>query len=703
MSRFADQLQELRELGLGGTVFRIGWEARQRTGAARFFEPTNPLEGFDGAALETAPTRWCARLPFADPGAVADVMRDRASRAQKDELTRLANEAASGRIHAFGRWTADYGQPLDWHLNPTNGERWPAELHWSRVLAHEPRVGDVKLTWEVARFPHAYWMARAAAYAPGDSERHAGALVAQFESFERDNPYPLGVHWASGQETAFRLFAWLFGLDALVAHSGDAARAGRLVARALAAGAAHIEAHIEYAQHAVYNNHLISEGLGLYVAGILLNGLSPHAPRWRAHGRAVLDAEAVRQFYPDGAYIQQSHNYHRLALQLYLLALAFARIEGSAPAATWTTALTRSLDFLHAQQNPADGRLPNFGANDGARPMLLASSDFGDFRAVLQTVSLATRGERLYEPGPWDEYAAWLLGPVVLEAPLVQRQRTSVSFAATGYHVLRAAEPGTFTLFRCGTVRDRFAQIDMLHADLWWRGHNVLVDGGSYLYNGAPAWHDHFVRTASHNTVTVDGLDQMQHHRRFKTLYWTEASLLELQRERSFAVVAGEHTGYRRHPGGCVHRRSILFVEPGAWIVADTVRGEGEHEVRLHWLGGAFHHRHDEARGSLVLATPAGELEVQLVDLACVPLATTCVQGQASPPRGWQSRYYGQRDAVPSLATEARAPLPVTWLSVIGPVGTRLAVRDGAYTLVTSGAQASFGLDDGRFTGLRVE
>ena len=49
--------------------------------------------------------------------------------------------------------------------------------------------------------------------------------------------------------------------------------------------------------------------------------------------------------------------------------------------------------------------------------------------------------------------------------------------------------------------------MDMLHLDVWWRGCNVLVDGGSYLYNGPGVWHNHFQSANSHNTVVVDSRD----------------------------------------------------------------------------------------------------------------------------------------------------------------------------------------------------
>src|SRR5262249_39278688 len=154
--------------------------------------------------------------------------------------------------------------------------------------------------------------------------------------------------------------------------------------------------------------------------------------------------------------------------------------------------------------------------------------------------------------------------------------------------------------------RHRFSQIDMLHADIWWRGRNVLVDGGSYQYNGAPRWHDHFMRTASHNTVVVDGRDQMVHHRQFRVLYRTTAALTRFEDHPAWAVCGGEHYGFQRHAGGCVHRREILFLKDDVWIVCDHITGAGNHAARLHWLGGPFEWTSGPADRGLEMRTPEG-------------------------------------------------------------------------------------------------
>lgn len=677
-------LREVRELGAGRTIYRIRRELELRSGLERLRDELRARQVLEAPPPALALARWRALCCFERPQRVASAMEGRLAEDARARLRDLAGEARRGRILAFGRWIADYGDPIDWNLNPRTGERWSPAVHWSAVLRDEPRVGDVKHTWEAGRFPQAFLFARAAAF-DLDAEANAKALGSQVRAFVSNAPFPYGVHWNSGQEIAIRWMAWHFALSALDALGADVrALVTFLVRRAHRCGA-HVEANFDYVRKAVYNNHLLTEAWALLYYGELTG-----ERRWRDAGVEELTRQASRQVYLDGSYVQQSHNYHRVAVNTYLLACRTVEASGARAPAEWRGALSRSLDFLHAHQNPQDGRLPNYGANDGAEILPLSSCDFSDFRPVLQTTSLYVRGERLYEPGPWDEHAAWLLGAPALEAPLRPRPRTSVSFADTGHHVLRCDEPGTFATFRCGTLRERFSQMDMLHLDLWWKGQNVLVDGGSYQYNGADQrWHDYFLRTASHNTLTVDGREQMVHHRRFKVLYWTRAKTLRFDHDGRRALAIGEHYGFARGPRPVIHRRSVLLDARGVTMVFDHLLGDGEHDVRSHWLCGEFPYRaHPDG---IELVTPEGAFHVAthaVVAGAPVALATTIACGDESPPRGWQARYYGERQAVPSLASEARAPLPLTLCTVMSAARAEIAcdgddwtVRVGARTL----------------------
>src|SRR5581483_579353 len=175
----------------------------------------------------------------------------------------------------------------------------------------------------------------------------------------------------------------------------------------------------------------IAEALGLLVTSALVPPTEVSRRRARL-GVEILAEQADRQVYADGAYINQSHNYHRVILQDYLLAWRLCHTLGQSPPDAWRAAMERSLDFLVAHMNPEDGRLPNHGSNDGSLPRVLSVCDFADFRPTLQALAIALRGERIAPEGPWDEEAAWMLGPEAIECPLRQPPCMSVSFATTG-------------------------------------------------------------------------------------------------------------------------------------------------------------------------------------------------------------------------------------------------------------------------------
>jgi hypothetical protein len=695
-------LQEVAELGPRRAAYRIRYELGKTLGANRVsLADADSVLNSRSLANNPVAGHWTRHLPYADGLAVSAALRDRIGRNSLLDLRQIADDAAAGRIRCFMRWSADLGNPVDWHRDIFAGGVWREDTDPNPRQPVQQQRGDIKGVWEVGRFPQAYYMARAAAFFPEERARWAAALMSQMRSFIEANPPYNGVHWESGQEIALRIMSWLFALDTLILEEFRSnLELDWMIARMITAAGC-IYQKLDYARLAVYNNHLISEALGLFVVGSLFPE-TKKARTWRKLGRELLDEACGRQFYADGGYIQQSNNYHRAVLVGLVWASIFAASLGDRPSDPWLRAMERSLEFLAAQENPSDGRLPNYGHNDGSMPAILSTCDFSDFRPVLQTVSLIVRGSRLYDAGPWDEMPAWVLGPKVLDAPLRPVVQQSVSFPITGYHVLRGQDPASFCFMRCGSLLDRFSQIDMLQLDVWWHGQNVIIDGGSYLYNGPVEWHNHFMRTESHNTVQVDGRDQMLHHRQFKVLYWTKAKLIAFEDHNRWALCVGEHYGYQRHPGSCVHRRSVLYIKDDLWVVVDAIRGRGKHSLRLHWLGGEFSYHHDREAMRLDLDTPSGKFGVQVRDTRGQPLAGDVVAGSSSPPRGWSSRYYGEKVAVPSLAVEMQTEMPAALVSLLHGGRIGVSVDGETWDIETSNLRCRFSLADGKFTKVDV-
>ncbi|HEX4385987.1 MAG TPA: asparagine synthase (glutamine-hydrolyzing) [Myxococcales bacterium] len=617
-------LQEVREIGASSAVFRARWELENRSGllAAR------------DAIAAAPPPGPLTFLPLPKPPAL-DGLYDAPALAR---LESLALQAGRGRILAFGHLPLDCGDPIDWHRDALTGRHWPRDVHWSRAMS--ARNGDIKIAWEPARFAHFYAMVRAAVLLPGRRSELQEAMASQVRRFIAENAFPRGIHWGSGQEIALRLISWLFAATSLQDE--------RLAPpQAIAQGALHLERHFEFVSRSVSNNHLISEAVGLLVAALALP-LHPKALTWRALAMETLTKQASRQIAPDGSSLQDSHNYQRVVLDAYVFAAALVR----APA-EWTSAIERATRFLAAHEQ-ANGRLPNFGANDGSRFLPLSQCAFEDFRPSLQAAA-AAREERLYESGPWDEQALWLFGAA--ERRLRRQPLESVSFER-GHHILRADD--TMVTFRCGTVRERYADLDQLHVGLTYKGVEIAADGGAYCYADERMYR-HLHGTESHNTVQVDGREQMVRQRRFSSVFRTRAELTRFANDS----VAGEHSGYERL--GVIHSREV-HLKGDVCAVVDRLTGQGEHDLRLQWLCTPY--PYEELPDGLLLQTPAGPYSLRVHGHAGDVRA-----GSLLPVRGWISRRYLERAAAPSLVVRLRATLPAVLVTILAPGRPEVEVR----------------------------
>ena len=194
-------------------------------------------------------------------------------------------------------------------------------------------------------------------------------------------------------------------------------------------------------------------------------------------------------------------------------------------------------------------------------------------------------------------------------------------------------------MVRCGRYRHRPLQADMLHVDFWWNGQNVLADPGTYSYNPPAGWGGHFPGTGSHNTITVDGRDQMVRGPRFMWLHWVQGEVLGSGYEDGSWIVV-EHTGY----SPARHRRLIHLANDGSLTVVDVISGlEQARPLALQWL-----------TGELELEGEDGQRQFRLDDDTVLEFRTWCddagateswVHGREPGPetrlRGWLSRHYG--------------------------------------------------------------
>lgn len=618
--------------------------------------------------------RNCAPAFFFAPSCRADYERSFADWDKPGTTTPLdlSEEIAQGRMRYFERTIAHTGFPPDWQANPFTGERAPGDIHWSRI--GDFGYGDIKIIWEPSRFGFAYALVRA--YWRTGDERYAEMFWQLVEDWRAHNPPQQGPNWKCGQETSFRVMAWCFGLYGLLDSKATTAERIALLAHMIAVSGRRIEANLDYAI-SQRNNHGISEGVGLWTIGALFPEFIS-SEKWKDAGREVLESEGLELIYEDGAFSQHSVNYERLMLQDYLWALRLGEILNQPFSRGLKGRVSSAGNFLYQIQDEVSGRVPYYGQNDGALILPLSNCDYQDFRPIIQSTCYLSSRARCYSAGPWDEDLLWLFGPDALNGPDVAEQREDFKADSGGYYTLRSDDGFVFT--RAAEFHHRPAQADMLHVDLWWRGQNIAMDAGTFSYNAPAPWNNPLAHTAYHNTVTVDGQDQMNRAGKFLWLPWMRGRALAHRRSQSgrLSYWEGDHNGYDRLPAPARHRRAILRLDEH-WLVIDELNSGEKHSYRLHWLMLDAGYEWDEEARRLTLDTAAGPYYLQVAALDRRG-NYSFVRADQSSPRGWRAPYYNYREPALSVELIARES-SIKFYSLFGPApcdvkatGTRLQI-----------------------------
>ncbi|GAB5404478.1 MAG: hypothetical protein Aurels2KO_27090 [Aureliella sp.] len=422
-------------------------------------------------------------------------------------------EALEGRYPFFSRWEGQLGWPPNFNLDPLNGHAWPTGKSWLDTARSGPPRDDIKLVWEASRFTLAFYLARE--FARTGDERWAEAFWEMLDAWVEQNPVNESVAWACGQETAFRLFAIL--LAAFATLNSSAATEPRLSKLELLCWqfGKRIRANINYAL-SQENNHGISEAVGLWTVGLLFPEFR-ESKQWIMTGEKHLVGEVERQVYADGSFVQHSMSYHRVMLDDLCWYAALCQANGRRMDSLVMNRGRAATDWLSNIVDTRNGRVPNYGSNDGANVLPLSCSDYLDYRPTLQCSAQLFDVPVGLNRGEWDEKTLWMTGRFPIQA--ARQQDTHWQARAGGYFLLNG--PNSRSFVRATTYRDRPCQCDMLHLDLWYRGHNILRDAGSYFYyHKDKSVKDYFYSVRAHNTASIDGVEQMTKGPNFLWFHW---------------------------------------------------------------------------------------------------------------------------------------------------------------------------------------
>jgi hypothetical protein len=674
---------------------RVGQEVSKRLDVVLYSGERVPEAA--GLRIQNSPPGHFPFSPSELSGCVA-LLREHLPH-EADALVQEADEICRHHFRLLGYENLNYGAEIDWHLDAVHEKRTPL-LPWFKInFLDFTQAGDHKIIWELNRHQHLVTLAKA--WLLTRDERYAKESIAQWYSWQRANPYPLGVNWASSLEVAFRTLSWFWLQHLLDGCPVVPADFSKDLLRAFALNGRHIFQYLS--TYFSPNTHLLGEAVALFFIGTLCPQISA-AGKWKTQGWIILQQEARRQVRPDGIYFEQSLYYHVYALDFLLHARLLASRNAVEIPSSFDQVIKRMLAVVQAlsQVGPPDG----FGDDDGGRVFNPRRNRAEHMTDPLAVGAAMFHDEGLRASAALTEEAIWMFGAEAEQWTSkpgdANRNAKSHAFEDGGIYIAANREPYPQQMIidagPLGTGRGGHGHADALSVKISFGDRPWLVDAGTFAYITLGDERQFFRGTRAHNTLAVDGLDQAQPHGPFA---WNALPVTEVEcwiPGASFALFAGHHSGYERLAAPVRHRRFVFHLHGAFWLVRDVAEGQGAHLLETSW-----HFAPDlqtVKQGDVFVVSPSTRVQPS-------PPANHLVLHPVSDP-SWESELssefispaYGAKVPAPVVRCSAQISGPAEHAILLIPAG-ELGVS-GSFAKIdapTSDAQkpnAAYRYDDGQ-------
>jgi len=423
--------------------------------------------------------------------------------------------------------------------------------------------GPIEWTHVLSRF--AYWRDLGLAYWATGKKAYAEDFVLLAKDWIADNPVPTKPSTGRGTrgsvwrtlEAGIRGDAWFEAIELFMDAPEFDAETKYLMTRSLVEHARYLHA---WGTAYRAGNWQVCESSGLATIGIMLPEFKESA-NWRQRGFHYLVEHMQKDVEADGSHWELTPGYHTWVMTQFLKVGLLCRANGYAVPGLLDRH-EKMFEFLLQLREP-DGSFITVGDTGFGRRNSVAES-LGLGALMYQRPDL-----RFFGPDQCAENWLWLFGPGVFDQYARLKPQapafTSGLLPNAKYAVMRTGwdAEARFLFFDCAPWRGGHSHQDRLQVVVC-AGRELLIDPGVYSYD-QPLSGSYFRKTEAHNVLMVDGAEQPA----------ADPELLAWQTgpETDFA------SGQVASTNGLRHERSVLFVKPHYWIVADWVFGSGEHQL----------------------------------------------------------------------------------------------------------------------------
>lgn len=483
--------------------------------------------------------------------------------------------------------------PIDWHLDFKSGFRWSKGRFYLRYkLVDLSKTSDVKVPWELSRCHHLLWLGEA--YLLTKEEKYAKEVVDQLEWWIDENPLVYSINWTCAMDVAIRAVNWMYAINMISASTalnevvinrihGSLFEHGWFIFR-------NLEKWYPYSA-----NHFAANIAALLYLGQFFKGTN-EGKKWWHYALKEYFLEVRFQVLPSGAHFERSISYHRLMTELFAYPyFMLQRVKEPIPLDIQLR-VESMFDFTD-HYTKHNGMAPQMGDNDDGRLLPFVKRDFR-VHDYLLSIGYLGFGKH-YESLSTDKVVldTFFLLPEKKVIKESSPQNASVSVIKdhrdAGFVVLKKADlylVFSNTSLSCYPDLHRKMLGTHTHADglsfeLSVGKQDFIIDPGSYVYTASAVERNKFRSTGKHNTLTIDGQDQVEllDTDLFSVKGFNEVEKMEIKENEEEIYVSGTRKWKLPSDLNATHTRKIKLKSETELELMDEIRCDSEHNFVWHF------------------------------------------------------------------------------------------------------------------------
>lgn len=405
-------------------------------------------------------------------------------------------------------------------------------------------IGDIRYTWELNRMHFAPYIAML--YLKEGKEKYIKLLESYFEDWVDNNRICEGVNWVSSMEIAIRSYQWLIVL--FLIKDANKKDFKVKICRSILASIKYVMENLSLYSSA--NNHLIVESAISSIVGYCFKDV--YKQNWFDKGSKRLQKEIIKQFYSDGVNKEQALHYQAFVIDMML---HYNFIMKNLNKKTIEDGLIKkSVEFIYnigAAHNYTD-----FGDSDDARIINLTNRVYNYYDYIL---ALASKYYKVEFTSNHNKYAeVSLLSPDIMLSDKFNDMEYKL-YEKGGYFLVN--NKANNILFDFGKLGfgslAAHGHADALMFLYCYKGHEFLIDSGTYIYNINKEKRNYYRSTEAHNTLSYMKKNQSEILGPFLWGKKCESKIDNFYENNEEVTIEASHNGYSPY----IHKRVFKYLK----------------------------------------------------------------------------------------------------------------------------------------------